>query len=162
MHQTLQQRGRKFSRKGRCICISSESLLTFATQLICDPSEWPCAAALAWVPPIRAVPWKSSDLPPLLHAEAPGPVAAPERGKAFVGNAGRACDKLAAQTHIRTGPDTRLAEMLSHQHSHHSPNAHGKAFAKQGHSWGTSKKWYFTWRLRANRPFPARALEEAT
>lgn len=51
----------------------------------------------------RAVPWKSSDLPPLLHAEAPGPVAAPERGKAFVGNAGGACDKLAAQTPIRQG-----------------------------------------------------------
>lgn len=54
----------------------------------------------------RAVPWKSSDLPPLLHAEAPGPVAAAERGKAFVGNAGRACDKLAAQTPVRTGLHT--------------------------------------------------------
>lgn len=51
-----------------------------------------------------AVPWKSRDLPPLLHAEAPGPVAPPERGKAFVGNAGRACNKLPAQTPISTGP----------------------------------------------------------
>lgn len=158
MHQTLQQQGRKFACKGRYICLLSESLLMFVKQLMCYPREQHSEATLAW-----AVPWKSSDLPPLLHAEAPGPVAPPERGKAFIGNAGCACDKLAAKTRVRTGLGCHTgAGGGTQQHTRCSPKALGKAFAKQQNSWGTSNKCCVTWRLRANRPCPGWALEEAT
>lgn len=89
---------------GKEICMQAKVYLHIQWKPVnvCQTADLsPQRVALGGHPGIgvpRAVPWKSSDLPPLLHAEAPGPVAPPERGKAFVGNAGGACDKLPAQT----------------------------------------------------------------
>lgn len=55
------------------------------------------------------LPGKSSDFPPFLHTEPSWAITPSERSKAFIGNAGRACDKLSTKKTEGHGETKRLA-----------------------------------------------------
>lgn len=98
-----------------------------------------------------AVPWKSSDLAPLLYAEPSRTIAPPQRGKSFIRDAGRACNKLPAQTAHQGHGAYRECGSQTHfqQFIHWSPYL--KASANQGKLWGMRDKCFLKWRILGSR-----------